>query len=123
VTSYTRWLAAALTLGAVVVGLITVRIHIVRQRTGDWAGEGCVIGPYNPTERIYLYAITIVLMMALVVAVTVAIRSRSRTRIAAILLSCGLAVIALYPLYGWGGLEYNNQPHPEMPCSFKQGDF
>jgi hypothetical protein len=120
-----RWVAlpAGLTLALAV--LLVVRIQLVRRRTGDWSGEDCVVGPYDPAERTYLYAITGVLLLAIVSTVIVAVRTRSRSaRIAAIAMSILCGITALYVfVYVWGGLEYNNRPDPSMPCPFLNKDL
>jgi hypothetical protein len=112
-----QWVALPLALLVSALVLIGLRIRIVRDRTGDWAGEGCVVGPYNPAERTYLFAITAVLAVAALTAILVIVRTRSaRSRITAIVVVLICVIGALYLATVWGGLEYNNRPVPELPC-------
>ncbi|ATL66377.1 hypothetical protein [Nocardia terpenica] len=120
-----RWVILPSALTCAMVVLIALRIRIVRQRTGDWSGENCVIGPYNPAERSYLYAITAVFALTVATAVAVTITTNSRrARIVAIglLVFCGLATLYIFA-YVWAGLEYNNRPDPSMPCPFRRKDL
>ncbi|GAB2549389.1 hypothetical protein [Nocardia heshunensis] len=112
-----RWLALPAAALVATVVLIALRIRIVIARTGHWYGETCVIGPYNPAERTYLYVITAVFVLTVVTAVLVAFRTRSgRARWIAVGLLAACAVVGLYLLTVWGGLETNNKPIPEEPC-------
>ncbi|MCV7230485.1 hypothetical protein [Mycolicibacterium komossense] len=112
-----RWAALPISLTVLTLILTGLRIRIVRQRASDWSGEGCVIGPYNPAERYYLYAITALLILSAITAILLVVRTESamaRLTALGLVVVCGL--IALYALYVWGGFEFNNQPTPEEPC-------
>ncbi|MVU76654.1 hypothetical protein GPX89_05265 [Nocardia sp. ET3-3] len=112
-----RWIAVPIVSTVVLLVLLALRIRIVIQRTGHWSGETCVIGPYNPAERTYLYVITAVFVLTVVSAVVVAVRTGpGAVRWTAIALLALCAVIGLYLLTVWGGLESNNKPIPEEPC-------
>jgi phosphatidylglycerophosphate synthase len=112
-----RWVALPVLFTALTLVLTGLRIRIVRERASDWSGEGCVVGPYNPAERHYLYAITALLIISVASAIVVVIRTKSTpARITALVVIVVCALAALYLMTVWGGLEYNNQPHPELPC-------
>ncbi|WP_405498298.1 hypothetical protein [Nocardia sp. NBC_00511] len=97
--------------------LIALRLRIVIQRTGHWSGDTCVIGPYNPAERTYLFVITAVFVVTVASALIVAYKTRSRVaRWMAVGLIAVSVIVGLHLLAVWGGLESNNRPIPEDPC-------
>ncbi|MCU1647962.1 MAG: hypothetical protein JWN03_8237 [Nocardia sp.] len=112
-----RWVALPTTLTIAMIVLLGLRIRIVRQRAGDWSGERCVVGPYNPAERTYLYVITAIFVLTVATALIVAIKTRSpAARWIAVGLLMFCAIVGLYLLTVWGGFEVNNKPIPEEPC-------
>lgn len=120
-----RWVALPSALTIVLFVLIALRLNVVRHRTGDWSGENCVIGPYDPAERSYLYMITAVFALTVATAAIVAVRTRSQPARfvgVGVLIVCAVAALYIF-VYVWGGLEYNNTPQPEIPCPSKDSQL
>lgn len=112
-----RWILIPTALTVTMSVLIALRLQIVIQRTGHWTGDTCVVGPYNPAERTYLYVITVVFVLAVASTLVVAIKTRSTTaRWVAVGLITICVIAGLHLLAVWGGLESNNKPIPEEPC-------
>lgn len=112
-----RWIVVPVASAVAMIVLIALRLRIVIQRTGHWSGDTCVIGPYNPAERTYLFVITAVFVVTVASALIVAYKTRSRVaRWMAVGLIAVSVIVGLHLLAVWGGLESNNRPIPEDPC-------
>ncbi|WP_225732104.1 MULTISPECIES: hypothetical protein [unclassified Nocardia] len=112
-----RWLLPLVALPIATVTMLVIRIGMVRDRAGDWSGEQCVVGPYDPAERTYLYVVTVLMVLTAALAIYLLLKVRDRAvRITAAVVVAATVIGALYLVTVWGGMEYNNRPVPELPC-------
>lgn len=115
-----RWSAIPATLIAVITVLVALRLDIVMNRSKGWQGNGCIIGPYDPSEHIYLWSITIAAGVTLVAIALITLLAKTiRLRVAMAILSVPVLLLSTgYLLFAWTGGETSNRPGAASECSF-----
>lgn len=115
-----KWAALPVSLAALVVVLMAIRIPKVRGRASIWTGDGCKSGPYDPSEHTYLVAITVVtalLLLTLVVQIILAKGQAVRVLLITVLIPV-LLFASSYLFFVWTGGESNNHPGFVSDCHF-----
>lgn len=115
-----KWAALPVTLMALLVVLMAIRIPKVQRRASTWAGDGCKSGPYDPSEHTYLLAITAVTALLLLTLIVQIILVKAQTvRVLMITLLIPVLLFASgYLFFVWTGGESNNHPGFVSDCHF-----
>ncbi len=115
-----RWSVIPGFLIVIIAVLLAIRIDIVMHRSKGWQGDGCIIGPYDPSEHTYLWLITIAAGATLAVIAMIALMAKtSRLRAAVAVLSVPVLLLATgYLSFAWTGGEISNKPNAITECSF-----
>lgn len=105
---------------AVIVLALIMRIDIVMRRSTAWQGDGCVAGPYDPSERTYLWVITITAGLALVVAALIGLTAKTAClRVAMAIFAIPVLLFSTGYLFSvWTGSETTNRPDAISHCHF-----
>lgn len=115
-----KWVALPVSLVALLVVLMAIRIPKVQRRASIWTGDGCRSGPYDPSEHTYLLAITAVTALLLLVLVVQIALAKTQT-IRALMITLLIPVLLFassYLFFVWTGGESNNHPGFVSDCHF-----
>jgi hypothetical protein len=115
-----RWSALPAALMTIIVVALVLRIDIVMRRSTAWQGDGCVAGPYDPSERTYLWVITIMAALTLVVAALIGLMARTaRLRVVMAIFAIPVLLFSTgYLFFVWTGGETTNRPNAISHCHF-----
>lgn len=115
-----KWTALPVSLMALLVVLMAIRIPQVQGRATLWTGDGCKSGPYDPSEHTYLLAITAVTaLLLLTIVVQIVLAKTQPVRILLVTLLIPVLLFASgYLFFVWTGGESNNHPGFVSDCHF-----
>lgn len=113
-----KWALVPGTLIVILAVLMAIRIGMVKRRSTVWEGTGCIVGPYDPSERTYLLAITVVTALLLATAVAMALLAKTAVfRVLMVVLTIPVLMFAIsYLGFVWTGGEETNRPGHFSDC-------
>ena len=115
-----RWSAVPGALAVVIAILLALRIDTVMRRSKGWQGNGCIVGPYDPSERTYLWLLTLSAGITLLVTALIALAAKTaQLRVAMAIIAVPVLLMSTgYLMFVWTGGESTNRPNVISECSF-----